>query len=82
MNTLQIRGNWNIAKGKMKQKFAQLTADDLQYLEGQEDELLGRFQKRTRRTQKEIEQALEENFDDRVELPAGRENERVRKSSH
>ena len=43
MNTLKIRGNWNITKGRMKQKFAQLTHDDLQYREGQEDELLGRF---------------------------------------
>jgi uncharacterized protein YjbJ (UPF0337 family) len=64
MNTLKIRGNWNITKGRMKQKFAQLTHDDLQYREGQEDELLGRFQKRTRRTQKEFDHALEENLDD------------------
>lgn len=44
----------------MKQKFAQLTDDDLQFIEGKEDELLGRIQKRTGQTQKEIEHALEE----------------------
>jgi len=65
MNTLQIRGNWNIAKGKMKQKLAQLTNDDLQYIEGEEDELLGRFQKRTHRTQQQFDRALADNFDDR-----------------
>lgn len=49
MNTLSIKGTWNIAKGKLKQKFAQLTDDDLQFMEGKEDELVGRIQKRTGR---------------------------------
>ncbi len=39
--------NWNIAKGKLKQKFAQLTDDHLQFAEGKEEELIGRIQKRT-----------------------------------
>jgi uncharacterized protein YjbJ (UPF0337 family) len=46
MNTLQLTGNWNVAKGKLKQKFAQLTGDHLQSVEGERDELLGRIQKR------------------------------------
>jgi uncharacterized protein YjbJ (UPF0337 family) len=33
MNKLQLKGNWNIAKGKLKQKFAQLTDNDLRYVE-------------------------------------------------
>lgn len=60
MNTLQLKGNWNIIKGKLKQKYANLTDDDLQYIEGKEDELLGRIQKRTGRTKEEVEQALDE----------------------
>ena len=44
MSTLTVKGNWNIAKGKLKQKFAQLTDDDLQFVEGKEDELIGRIQ--------------------------------------
>ena len=60
MNTLQMKGNWNIAKGKLKQKFAQLTDDDLQYVEGKEDELFGRIQKRTGRTREEIERTIDE----------------------
>lgn len=44
---LKIRGNWNEVKGKIKQKYADLTDDDLKYDEGQEDELLGRIQKKT-----------------------------------
>lgn len=49
MSTLEMKGNWNIAKGKLKQKFAQLTDDDLQFVEGKEDELIGLIQKRTAR---------------------------------
>lgn len=46
MNNLQIKGNWNEKKGKLKKKYAELTDDDLQYTEGKSEELLGRLQKR------------------------------------
>ena len=39
MNTLHVKGDWNIAKGKLKQKYGQLTDNDLRYEEGREDEL-------------------------------------------
>jgi uncharacterized protein YjbJ (UPF0337 family) len=58
MNNLQIKGNWNVAKGKLKQKWAKLTDDDLQYVEGREDELLGRIQKRTGETQEAVEREV------------------------
>ena len=51
---LQMKGNWNEVKGKLKQKYGQLTDDDLAFTEGKEDELLGRLQKRLGRTQDEI----------------------------
>jgi uncharacterized protein YjbJ (UPF0337 family) len=38
---LQVKGNWNEAKGKLKQKYGQLTDNDLSFAEGKEDELLG-----------------------------------------
>ncbi len=60
MNTLEIKGDWNIAKGKLKQKWAGLTDDDLQYAEGQKDELVGRIQKRTGETREAVEKALKE----------------------
>lgn len=60
MNTLELRGRWNIAKGKLKQKFAQITDDDFAYIEGKEEELLGRIQKRTGRTREEIERVIAE----------------------
>jgi uncharacterized protein YjbJ (UPF0337 family) len=45
MNKLAIKASWNEAKGKLKQKYAHLTDNDLLYVEGKEDELLGRLQK-------------------------------------
>ncbi len=55
---LQIKGNWNEIKGKLKQKYAQLTDDDLIYVEGKEEELFGRIQKRTGQTVGEIKREL------------------------
>lgn len=51
---LKIRGNWNEVKGKIKQKYADLTDEDLKYEEGQEDELLGRIQKKTGETKEAL----------------------------
>ena len=61
MNKLVLKGDWNIVKGKLKQKYAQLTDDDLRYVEGKEEELLGRIQKRTGKTRDEVERALDES---------------------
>ena len=46
MNDLKIKGTWNEVKGKLKQKYGDLTDDDLQYREGKEDEVVGSLQKR------------------------------------
>ena len=54
MNKLQIKGNWNVLKGKLKQSYADLTDDDLKYVEGKEDELLGRLQKKTGKAKEEL----------------------------
>jgi len=58
--TLKLKGNWNIAKGKLKQKYASLTDNDLRYVEGQEDELLGRIEKATGERREELERFLSE----------------------
>ena len=60
MNKLQIKGDWNIIKGKLTQKWADLTDDDLQYIEGKEEELIGRIQKRTGEAREAVEQALKD----------------------
>jgi len=56
---LQMKGNWNEIKGKLKQKYGQLTDDDLTFAEGKEDELLGRLQKRLGRTKEELRAEIE-----------------------
>jgi uncharacterized protein YjbJ (UPF0337 family) len=60
MTTLEIKGDWNIIKGSLKQKWAKLTDDDLQFIEGKQDELLGRIQKRTGETREAVETAIKE----------------------
>ena len=47
MDKLQLKGKWNQLKGAVKQEWADLTDDDLLYVEGKEDELLGRIQEKT-----------------------------------
>jgi uncharacterized protein YjbJ (UPF0337 family) len=56
---LSLKGNWNVVKGKLKQSYGQLTDDDLAYSDGQEDELVGRIQKRLGSTVADVRHMLE-----------------------
>ncbi len=58
-NEDKLKGNWNIAKGKLKQKYADLTDDDLKYEEGKEDELFGRLQKKTGETKDNLKKFID-----------------------
>ena len=60
MTKLQFKGSWNEVKGKLKQKYAELTDDDLTFAEGKEDELLGRLQKRLGKSKDEVRREIEE----------------------
>ena len=60
MTKLQLKGSWNEVKGKLKQKYADLTDDDLTFAEGKEDELLGRLEKRLGKNKEEIRREIEE----------------------
>jgi uncharacterized protein YjbJ (UPF0337 family) len=44
MNKTELKGNWNEQKGKLKQRFAVLTDNDLMYEEGRKDEMFGNLQ--------------------------------------
>jgi len=57
--TQQLKGNWNVLKGKFKQQYADLTDDDLAYEEGKEDELLGRIQTKLGKTRAEVESEVD-----------------------
>ena len=54
MDKLNIKRNWNELASKLKQKFADLTDDDVLYKEGKEEELLGRLQKKLGKTKEQI----------------------------
>jgi uncharacterized protein YjbJ (UPF0337 family) len=58
MNKLEIKGNWNEISGKLKQKYANLTDDDLLLVKGKEEELLGRLQKKLGKTKEEVQKII------------------------
>jgi uncharacterized protein YjbJ (UPF0337 family) len=55
---LKLKGNWNELKGKLKEKYGELTDDDLTYAEGKEDQLLGKLQKKTGAAKEELSKML------------------------
>ncbi len=58
MNNTEMKGNWNEQKGKLKQKFAQLTDDDLMFAEGKKDEMLGKLQIKLGKSKEEMAEIL------------------------
>ncbi|MFA9390166.1 MAG: CsbD family protein [Prolixibacteraceae bacterium] len=59
MNSTQISGNWNEQKGKLKQKFATLTDNDLLFVEGKKEEMFGRLQVKLGKTKEELHKLIE-----------------------
>lgn len=55
----KIKGNWNELKGKLKQQYADLTDNDLLYVEGKEDELYGRLQKKFGKTKDQVKELFD-----------------------
>jgi len=58
-NLSEIKGNWNEQKGKLKQKFAMLTDNDLMFEEGKKDEMIGRLQLKLGKTKEELHKIIE-----------------------
>jgi uncharacterized protein YjbJ (UPF0337 family) len=59
-NTLELKGDWNEIKGKLKQQYAQLSDDDVLLVEGKQDELLGRLQQKLGKTKEELLKQISE----------------------
>jgi uncharacterized protein YjbJ (UPF0337 family) len=55
----KIKGNWNQLKGELKQKYGDLSDNDLTYVEGKEDELLGRIQEKTGESKEKIKEFID-----------------------
>jgi len=58
MNTSELKGNWEEQKGKLKQKFAILTDNDLLLLNGKKEELLGRLQVKLGKSKEELQKII------------------------
>lgn len=50
----ELEGKWNEQKGKLKQRFASLTDNDLMFVEGKKDEMLGRLQVKLGKTKEQL----------------------------
>lgn len=57
-SSLVMHGSWDDVKGQLKKNYADLTEDDLTYVEGKEDELLGRLQVKLGKTKDEVVRLL------------------------
>lgn len=57
-NKIELKGNWNEQKGKLKQKFAALTDDDFLFAEGKMDEMLGRLQIKLGKSKEELRELI------------------------
>lgn len=58
METSELKVNLYEEKGRLKQKFASLTDDDLLYEEGKREEMFGRYQFRIDQTEDELDKNI------------------------
>ena len=58
-NLTELKGNWNEQKGKLKQKFAILTDNDLMFEDGKKDEMFGKLQIKLGKTKEELHKIIE-----------------------
>lgn len=58
MDNLELKGNWEEQKGKLKQKFAHLTNNDLLLIEGGNKEMMGKIQIKLGKTKEELEKII------------------------
>lgn len=58
MKTLELKGNWQLKKGRLKQLFANLNDKDLLYIDGRKDEMLGKLQVKLGKTKEELHRII------------------------
>ncbi|MEW4566898.1 CsbD family protein [Tautonia sp. JC769] len=59
MNAQTLQGHWNEIKGQLKQKWGQLSDQDLEFAEGNVDQLIGNIQRKTGESRESIEKHLD-----------------------
>jgi uncharacterized protein YjbJ (UPF0337 family) len=60
LNQQTLEGNWNEIKGKLHERWGQLSQDDLQKARGNVDQLVGVIQRKTGEARERVEQYLSE----------------------
>jgi uncharacterized protein YjbJ (UPF0337 family) len=60
INQQILEGNWNEIKGKLRQKWGQLTDDDFQQIRGDAEQLIGVIQRKTGEAREAVEEYLQE----------------------
>jgi len=60
INAQELQGQWNNLRGRVKEKWGQLTDDDLQIHGGNVDQLVGRIQQKTGEGREAVEKFLGE----------------------
>ena len=58
MNKTEVKGSWNKQKGRLRQKFAILTDNDLMFEEGKKEEMFGRLQIKLGKTNEELQKII------------------------
>lgn len=59
MTTTELKGDWDVQKAKLKQRFANLTDNDLMFLDGKKDEMLGKLEIKLGKTKEELRKILD-----------------------
>ncbi|HEX9510072.1 MAG TPA: CsbD family protein [Puia sp.] len=63
MHLQSLKGSWEQIKGDLKKKFGKLTDDDLRYVEGEEEVLLGRLERKLGVKREELEKIIKEHME-------------------
>lgn len=79
MNKDILKGDWNLVKGKIKEKWGELTDDDITQINGKRDQLLGKLQKKYGITKQNAEEELdqwEKNYSSKNRIDSDLEDDR------
>lgn len=68
VNQQVIKGSWNQIKGKLRERWGQISEDEFEEAHGNADQLVGLIQQRTGEMRSEIEAYLESAVDDAASM--------------